>query len=344
MTRSIPRVILVLVVLALSAGLVFATKTCPSCGAVNKDSDKFCKKCGAKLPDAPPPRQPTTPRVSGSADVSGGVVRFTSDPSGADVAVDGRNRGKTPLALSDLGPGRHDYELSRRGYRPFIGEFTISGKFGSIVVTTEPVGAEVLLDGQPRGTAPDGGLAIARIPYGQHTITARLKGYRDAVKIVDLKSAGPVGVTCRLGYGKGWLVVKSDPSSVNLFVNEQDAGKTPYEAELDPARYALRLRRPGYYDWTGDINVQFSESTMVHAALDRMETRKWPLLLAAVAGIGAGVGSAFMGESEYARYVAATTPPDAAKYRRSTAAWDMRRNVALLAGLALGGAYWVVRW
>jgi hypothetical protein len=54
MRGSFPRVILVLVVLAVSAGLVFAEKTCSSCGTGNKDSDKFCKSCGAKLPEAQP--------------------------------------------------------------------------------------------------------------------------------------------------------------------------------------------------------------------------------------------------------------------------------------------------
>jgi ribosomal protein L40E len=341
-TRSCPRVVLMLVVLALTAGLVFAAKICPNCGAANKDSDRFCKKCGAKLPDAPP--QPTTPRVSGSAAVSGGVVRITSDPTGARVAVDGRDRGRTPLALSDLAPGRHQYELTRSGYRTLYGDFRITGQFGSIVVTTEPVGAEVLLDSVSRGPAPDGGLTIDRVAYGLHTVTARLDGYLDAIKTVDLRSVGPVGVTCRLGYGKGWLILNSDPPGADLLINDTAAGKTPYVTELEPARYTFSLSRRGYYDWTGDANIQFSESTMVHAVLDRIPTRKLPLLLAAVVGLGAGVASAAIGESEYRKYEAATSPADAEKYHRSAAAWDLRRNLTLAAGIVLGGAYLAVKW
>jgi hypothetical protein len=341
--RRFPRVVLVLVVLAVSAGLVFAAKTCPSCGATNKDSDKFCKNCGAKLPAAPR-AQPSTPRVSGSVSVDGPVVRITSDPSGAGVNVDSRNRGKTPLQLDDLEPGRHQIELTRSGYRSYYGEFTIAGRFGSIVVTTEPVGAEVLLDDKSRGPAPDGGLALGRVPYGRHTITARLRGYDDAVKTVDLKEAGPLGVTCHLVYRKGWLVVNSDPPGANLAVNDSAVGKTPFVAELDPARYALNLLRPGYYDWTGDASVQHAESTMVRAVLDRMQTRKLPLLLAALVGLGAGGAATFKGQSEYAKYRDASTGPDAERYHRSTATWDMTRNLTLGAGIALGVAYLVLRW
>jgi hypothetical protein len=340
---SFPRVILVLVVLTVCAGLVFAVKTCPSCGAANKDSNKFCKTCGAKLPDAPPP-QSTTPRVSGSVSVSGPVVRITSQPTGAEVSVDGRSRGRTPLQLTDLGPGRHEVEIARSGYRSFYGEFTLSGSFGSIVVTTFPVGAEVLLDGKSRGNAPDGGLSLVGVPFGRHTITARLFGYNDAVQTVDLKSVGPLGVTCRLEYGRGWLLVKSDPPGAGLFINDTAAGQTPFAVELEPARYALKLLRRGFYDWTGDANVQYAESTTVRAVLFRIETRKLPLLLGAIAGLGGGAVSAAMGESEYAKYRDASTPADAEKYHRSTAAWDMRRNVALAAGVALAGAWWVLKW
>ena len=147
--RSFPRVVLVLVVLAVSAGLVFAEKTCPSCGTSNSDNAKFCKSCGAKLPEAQQSR-PAAPRVAGSMAVDGSVVNITSEPSGATAVVDGRNRGKTPVELNDLGPGRHEVELSRGGYRTFYGDFTIAGLFGSVVVTTEPVGAFLILRGTGR--------------------------------------------------------------------------------------------------------------------------------------------------------------------------------------------------
>jgi hypothetical protein len=338
-----PRVILLLVVLAVSAGVVFAAKTCPSCGTANKDSDKFCKSCGAKLPEASA-AEPTTPRVTGKVLVNGPVVRITSQPSGAGVSVDGRNRGKTPLQLNDLESGRHEVALTRSGYRPYYGEFTIAGLFGSLVVTTDPVGAEVLLNGQSRGTAPDGGLVLARVAYGRHEVTARLKGYNDAVKTVSLRTAGPLGVTCRLGYGKGWLVVKSDPPGASLAVNDKTAGKTPYVAELEPDRYALSLLRAGYYDWTGDARVQFAESTTVRAILDRRETRKLPFLVTAIVGLGAGAASTFKGQSEYAKYQAASTRADAERYHRSTATWDLTRNLALGAGVVLGVAYGVLKW
>jgi len=341
--RNLPRVILVLVVLAVSAGLVFAAKTCPSCGTSNADNAKFCKSCGAKLPEAPPSR-PAPPRVAGSITVNGSSVSITSEPSGAAVVVDGRNRGRTPAELADLSPGRHEVELSHNGYRTFYSDFTIAGLFGSVVVTTEPLGAEVLLDGESKGRAGDGGLALTRVPYGRRTITARLEGYNDVVKAVDLNTPGPIGVTFRLGYGKGFLRVESKPAGARLLLNSEAAGMTPYTGELVPARYSLVLSRRGYYDWAGYADIQYSESSTVSAVLDRIKTRKLPFLLAGIVGLGAGAGSAVAGEREYERYQAAGTREEAERLHRSTEAWDMRRNIAFGVGAVLTVLYLAVKW
>ena len=343
MRRSFPKTAVVLLLLAACVALVFAEKTCPSCGASNSDNAKFCKSCGAKLPEAPPPR-PAPPRVSGYAAVSGSVVTITSQPAGAGVDVDGRNRGRTPLELTDLAPGRHEYTLSRSGYRDYYGEFTIAGLFGSIVVTSDPVGAEIIVDSQPRGQAGENGLALNRVPYGKHEITARLQGYVDVVKTVDLKSSGPIGVTFRLGYGKGFLRIESEPTGAFLFVNERQVGKTPYTAEVAPSSYSLRMSRRGFYDWSGSAEVQFSESTAVHAILDRMERRQLPFLVLGLASLGTGAVATLMGESNFKKYQAATTPEDARRYHNSTFAWDIGRDVAFGAGVALTGLYVVIKW
>lgn len=332
--------IAVLLLLA-AVSMVYADKVCPNCGAHNPDNAKFCKVCGAKLPETPP-SQPTSSQVSGSVSVSGVVVRITSQPAGSRVKVDGRDEGKTPLALSDIEPGRHVVEITSRGYQPYRGEFTVA--VGSMVVTTEPIGAKVLLDGQSRGVALEGGLTLVRVPYGRHELIARLEGYVDAIETVDVEAPGPLGVTCRLGRGKGWLVAYSDPTGANLFVNDQAVGKTPYIAELAPDRYSLSISRRGYYDWTGDANVQYADTTWVHAVMTRVPTRKVPLLIAAIAGLGAGAYATVKGESDYSKYRSASTRQDAERYHRSTLTWDLTRDIAFVAGVSLGGGYWTLKW
>jgi hypothetical protein len=51
-----------------------------------------------------------------------------------------------------------------------------------------------------------------------------------------------------------------------------------------------------------------------------------------------------MGESEYGKYRAAGTAPDAKKYRSSTQGWDMTRNIAAGAAAVFGGLFLLLKW
>ncbi len=44
-------------------------------------------------------------------------IKIVSEPSGAEVVVDGVSRGQAPLVLEDLSRGRHNVELRRDGYQ-----------------------------------------------------------------------------------------------------------------------------------------------------------------------------------------------------------------------------------
>jgi hypothetical protein len=75
-----------------------------------------------------------------------------------------------------------------------------------------------------------------------------------------------------------------------------------------------------------------------------MQTRKLPLLLAALVGLGAGGAATYTGQSEFAKYRDASTGADAERYHRSTATWDMTRNLTFGAGVVLGVAYLMLKW
>jgi len=341
--RTSGRVLAVFLVLALCFSLVHAEKTCPNCGTVNSDDAKFCKKCGAKLPESGSGR-PATPRISGHASVELGIASITSEPSGADVYVDGKLRGKTPLELADLGPGRHELRITSAGHRDYTGVLAVTGQYGAVAVTSDPVGAEILLDGAVQGSTTESGLPLARVLYGRHTLTARMPGYRDVEKTIDLKSAGPVAVNFRLGFGKGILSVESDPPGAKIQSQGRLLGSTPWLGELDPARYTLTVTRPGFYDWLGYAQVQYAETARVFATLERIRTRKPAFLIAGLAGLAGGAFSAFMGESEYAKYQAAATRQESESHQASTQAWDVKRDIAAGFGALMVGAYFTVRW
>lgn len=77
------------------------------------------------------PRQITPPpAVEGKPPTGPGSLQILSRPAGAEVIVDGRSVGLTPLSI-EMSPGRHDVRLALPGFNPW--QTTVDVKPGSTV-------------------------------------------------------------------------------------------------------------------------------------------------------------------------------------------------------------------
>jgi hypothetical protein len=52
-------------------------------------------------------------------------MRVDSLPAGAQVFVDGRSVGYTPMVVGELTPGTHSIRMQLPGYRPFVTAVTL---------------------------------------------------------------------------------------------------------------------------------------------------------------------------------------------------------------------------
>ncbi len=116
-----------------------------------------------------------------------GTLKVESKPMGAQVKIDGEVRGITPLSLS-LAGGAHVMEIAA-GTEPRVIPITVTAgqtlaqyvelvgvsALGRLSIQSSPVGATVLLDGQPRGVTP---LELPDVSAGQHELVLDLKGQR----------------------------------------------------------------------------------------------------------------------------------------------------------------------
>src|SRR5213079_3269521 len=94
-----------------------------------------------------------------------GTAVLESEPPGADILVDGKSVGVTPLT-TDLPPGKHIVDFRRQGVTRSIPIEVIKGRststrvewtvkrVGKLSVQSEPKGATVVLDGKDRGETP----------------------------------------------------------------------------------------------------------------------------------------------------------------------------------------------
>jgi hypothetical protein len=127
-----------------------------------------------------------------------GSLRVTSEPRGATILLDDRNVGVTDRTIGDIEPGTHQIVLTKEGYRDAAapveirrGEttgifLTLTEEDGLLVVTTEPVSADVYVDGGFSGQTPFSGTFAP----GPHRVDLRAHGFADHTESVELSYRG----------------------------------------------------------------------------------------------------------------------------------------------------------
>jgi len=128
-----------------------------------------------------------------------GSLEATSEPAGAQVFLDDKAVGSTPLALDRVSPGDHRLRLVLPDYGEWsqqvavkTGERTalaaqLSALPAQITVTSTPAAATVYLDGKEVGATP---LALREVAAGQHALRLAKEGFTDWLKTLQL---GPNG-------------------------------------------------------------------------------------------------------------------------------------------------------
>ena len=157
-----------------------------------------------------------------------GAVQVTSEPSGASVSIDDVVRGTTPLR-TPLATGTHLVTVNHAGIvrtqtltvarggeaslhvelRPEPPPTAPVTPTGRLEINTTPSGAQVSIDGQPRGSAPltisniEPGSHVVRATRDGHTVTQNVRVREGTVSSVIISLGAPAGAT------SGWLAIES---------------------------------------------------------------------------------------------------------------------------------------
>jgi serine/threonine-protein kinase len=108
---------------------------------------------------------------------------------------------------------------------------------------SEPPGAEVTIDADPKNRCETP--CSLQLPLGRHTYSMRLTGYRNEIKLIDLKLGGET-VSARLERRVGLVRVTSNPPGATVSVNgERQQGVTPLTLRLLPGTYRVSIEREG---------------------------------------------------------------------------------------------------
>jgi hypothetical protein len=160
-----------------------------------------------------------------------GTIRVESARPDELVTIDGVPQGRAPVTVS-LPVGRHRIEVGSAGrMRPHEVEVTAGRQTllqaagpelkatGSLRVSTDPAGAEVLVDGMLQGTAP---LTVENLAEGEHALLVRDKS-GSVRQTVQVKAEGVADASVQIR--PGWLAVFA-PVKLTVLENGKPIGST----------------------------------------------------------------------------------------------------------------------
>lgn len=175
-----------------------------------------------------------------------GILKIDTNPQGALVFVDGVQRGQTPADVS-LDPGQHTVEVQADGETRTLQVSIAAGAtasqylelpktsvLGQLQVSTEPSGARVTVDGQPRGISP---LILNDLTPGEHVVTLEsdLGSVSQAVKIEAGLSASLVVPLAPKGLAVSGFLKLAAPVDMQLYEQGRLLGSSRIDRLMLPA-------------------------------------------------------------------------------------------------------------
>jgi len=215
-----------------------------------------------------------------------GYFSFNSVPSGADVVFDGIFQGETPVVVEVAVSGnpQHTIEMTRDGYEPWSSTYTgnpaageaipitatlvPSSQVGSIRVTSDPSGAEVVLDDSRTARTP---YTYTDIAVGTHTVSVYLSGYETYYSPVNVQKGGTTQVFADLDpvVTIGSLSITSSPSGASVYVDNVYRGVTTVVVgNLQAGTHTVLLVKAGYHNWQNNVKVTAGTATYIDAKLE----------------------------------------------------------------------------
>lgn len=220
-----------------------------------------------------------------------GTLEFTSEPTGAEVTVNGIPRGKTPLKVEGVAKGRAMVKLTLAGFRDETRELMVSAgetqalpmrmvpRPGTMFLTSVPEGARFYLGEEARGTGP---LVITDLKPGAYEVRCEQEGYASVTRVLTIENGGSVREEFRLSNVMGRLEVRTDPVGATVFLDGKQLGVTtasglgvafsdvfPVDNLLE-GEHVLTVRKDGYAEVVRHPKIQNSRTSHANIRMKRV--------------------------------------------------------------------------
>jgi len=130
---------------------------------------------------------------------SNGRLSIKTNPSGAEVYLDGVYKGISPLEIEDLPPKKYTYDIRKKGFKVFRDfvvvemmkttsiDKTLIKLEGSLQISSKPPGADIFIDGKYMGKTPT---TIKNIMAKTVIVELKMNNYHDIKETSLVESDG----------------------------------------------------------------------------------------------------------------------------------------------------------
>jgi formylglycine-generating enzyme required for sulfatase activity len=205
------------------------------------------------------------------------TIAVTSEPSGAVIRIDGRQRGVTPNSRLELAAGNHRLEVEHTHYATYreglslqrgdhlVREVTFQVGEGTYQLLSNPRGAWVEVDGE---RLPDATPTQVTISSGPHEIAMGLAERRVVTETRVLNDGEQLEVNFNLNIDPhGSLTVTTAPQGARIEFIGEDIAYTP-KVRVPIGEYAIRVSKTGYVAQEFRYDVRYGDN-LHHVDLKR---------------------------------------------------------------------------
>ncbi|MBT8333927.1 MAG: PEGA domain-containing protein [Deltaproteobacteria bacterium] len=186
-----------------------------------------------------------------------GILHLLVTPADGVAVYSGEELiGTTPPNKLKIAPGLHRLTLFKEWYQPFKTEITIEGKeevqniettlqpdWSDITITSDPTGAEVIIDDATLGSTP----LSHKLLSGNHAILLKKESFSDSLRTITVTAGSDETYNFNLQLLPGKLSLASTPTGAVVSIDEQYKGTTPVDLTLPSAvEHGIKLSSPGF--------------------------------------------------------------------------------------------------
>ncbi len=195
-------------------------------------------------------------------------VYIRSVPPGADLWLEGKHLGRTPVQKRGLKAGSYQIKLLKNGFEAYtqVIELKAGEKRNinaalnplgeSLYIETEPPGARVSIDGKEINNQLTP-LTYKNIPAGVHQLLIKKEGFAEHQSEIEIKGGQNAVRTIKLTPLLGTLSVRVIPWGT-IYIDDQlqkTSTDVKYEIKLAVGKHILKVVHPTLGEWIKTIRI-----------------------------------------------------------------------------------------